>query len=404
MGSINFIIYATLASSLLVGCIVSASATTYNFTALGGIPEDLSEATAWKNGALFNKTLAMLKENDILVFPNVTFKMMGGIVAHDLNGVTISFDGTIIFSKDIKSWPRTGNGEKASVLECMHFYNCNNMVFTSSGKGLIDGQGAECWGIPGVGYLVHGENRPRLFNMENGEHNLVENIILKNSPYWTFWAHGVKYLEIRNVDISARRTDYDGHDAIDLSAFNTDGFDVSGDYVWIHDCTVWNQDDCVCAKDGSTNMLFERINASGVGLTIGSIGGSLNKNITFRDIYMHNTFKGIYHLVLCWNSYTIYLVISQRVLVLACNLELLSLQNPNISGTILKKRNSRRSSKPFPSRVKTPAAYVRVRCYTPARFSNFVKDFLAGAYHWTRKESKHVFGFCWRRGETMGRL
>ena len=104
----------------------------------------------------------------------------------------------------------------------------------------------------------------------------------------------MSYLEVRHVDISARRTDHDGHDIIDLSAFNTDGFDVTGDYVWIHDCTVWNQDDCVCAKDGSTNMLFERINASGVGLTIGSIGGSTNKNITFRDIYMHNTYKGIY--------------------------------------------------------------------------------------------------------------
>ena len=59
----------------------------------------------------------------------------------------------------------------------------------------------------------------------------------------------------------------------------------------------------------------------------------------------------------------------------------------------------------FP-RVKTPAAYVRVRCYPPARFSNFVKDFLAGAYDWTRKESKHGFGFCWRRGGeiTMGKL
>ena len=271
------------------------NATKYNFTALGGIPEDMSEDTAIKNGELFNGTLAtMLKENDTLFFPNVTFYMMGGIVAHDLNKVTISFDGTIIFSKDQKKWPRTGNGKKAQVLECLHFYNCNNMVFTSSGKGLIDGQGAGWWGIPGIGYLELGENRPRLFNMENGQHNLVENIILKNSPYWTFWAHGVEYLEVRNVDISARRTDHDGHDIIDLSAFNTDGFDVAGDYVWIHDCTVWNQDDCVCAKDGSTNMLFERINASGVGLTIGSIGSSTNRNITFRDIYMHNTYKGIY--------------------------------------------------------------------------------------------------------------
>jgi len=41
-------------------------------------------------------------------------------------------------------------------------------------------------------------------------------------------------------------------------------------------------------------MLFERIEASGLGLTIGSIGGSNVRNITFRDIYMKNTVKGIY--------------------------------------------------------------------------------------------------------------
>jgi hypothetical protein len=45
-------------------------------------------------------------------------------------------------------------------------------------------------------------------------------------------------------------------------------------------------------------MLFERINASGVGLTIGSIGPSTShtcvRNITFRDSIMHDTFKGIY--------------------------------------------------------------------------------------------------------------
>ena len=28
---------------------------------------------------------------------------------------------------------------------------------------------------------------------------------------------------------------------IDMTAFNTDGFDVSGKNVWIHDCQIWNQ-------------------------------------------------------------------------------------------------------------------------------------------------------------------
>ena len=38
-------------------------------------------------------------------------------------------------------------------------------------------------------------------------------------------------LEVRHASIDARRTDYDGHDVIDLTAFNTDGFDVTGTNV-----------------------------------------------------------------------------------------------------------------------------------------------------------------------------
>ena len=47
-------------------------------------------------------------------------------------------------------------------------------------------------------------------------------------------------------------------------------------------------------QDNSENMLFERITASGIGLTIGSIGTSNVNNITFRDCYMYHTWKGIY--------------------------------------------------------------------------------------------------------------
>ena len=90
---------------------------------------------------------------------------------------------------------------------------------------------------------------------------------------------------------SAKRTDQDHHGIIDMTAFNTDGYDVSGRNVWIHDCNVWDQDDCIAVKGTSENMLFERINASGIGLTIGSIGNSVVNNITFRDSYMYHTWK-----------------------------------------------------------------------------------------------------------------
>ena len=81
------------------------------------------------------------------------------------------------------------------------------------------------------------------------------------------------------------------HTLEDLTAFNTDGFDITGRNVHIHDCRIWNQDDCISVKDGSEDMLFERISASGLGLVIGSIGASRVNNITFRDCQMPNTFK-----------------------------------------------------------------------------------------------------------------
>jgi len=245
------------------------------------------------NGAKMNETLAQLAPGDVFVIPNKTFHVMGGIQATGLRDVTIQIDGTLAFSENTKAWP-TSN-EQGNVLECLEFWDFENVTFTSSGdKGTLDGHGHKWWGIPGIGYLIREENRPRLMRIHNGRNILIENILFKNSPYWTLTAN-VDGLEIRNSDIDARRTDHDGHGIIDMTAFNTDGFDVTGKNVWIHDCNVWNQDDTVCVKDNSENMLFERINASGVGLTIGSIGGgSTVRNITFRDCYMHNTFKGIY--------------------------------------------------------------------------------------------------------------
>jgi Glycosyl hydrolases family 28 len=293
-----------------------------------GKADDSSLATQWANGAILNATLNALESFDTFVLPNATYYTMGGILVKDLRHATIRIDGTLKFSNALESWPRSGPGQDARVLECLQFDNVVNVTFTSKGTGLLDGQGAAWWGIPFIGYAIRGENRPRLLNIGGSKDILVENLIFLNSPYWTFWCHGVDGLEVRNSHISAKRDNYDGHDLDDLSAFNTDGFDVAGRNVWcveesppspplhihssyfflrfpfsssshairIHDCTIWNQDDCIAVKDGnpSENMLFERIHASGLGLTIGSIGGSTVRNITFRDCYMHHTYKGIY--------------------------------------------------------------------------------------------------------------
>lgn len=289
---------------MLKGSLYNAAVVDYEKDG-GAISGVDNEEVCWANGAALNKTLASLKEGDIFVVPaNRTFYLMGGIISENLFGVVLHFDGNLVYSQSIRSWPRDSRG---TVLDCLKFVNASSLLLTSSAiqlgedkngeneeGGVMDGRGKVWWGVPGVGYLVRGENRPKLLVLDQATNVTVERLFLKDSPYWTFLASSASGLEVRESKIHAARTGYDGHDLIDMTAFNTDGFDVTGRNVWIHDCEVWNQDDTIAVKDDSQDMLFERITASGVGLTIGSIGNSVVRNITFRDCTMPQTYKGIY--------------------------------------------------------------------------------------------------------------
>jgi polygalacturonase len=272
--------------------LLSINAGTIDFeNDVGGIPDNSSLETCWKNGELMNQTLSALTPGDLLIIPNKTFYIMGGIQAQNLNSVTIQIDGTLSFSTDTKEWPKNAQGQ---VLECMNLSNAVNVTFTSTGRGVLDGSGGAWWGFMGLGLITHGSNRPRLFVIGNSQNILIENITLHNSPYWSFWVYNVNGLEVRYTDIIALRTSYNSHNLIDVTAANSDGFDVTGQNVWIHDCYVWNQNDCISIKDSGQNMLFERITASGFGLAIGSLCGTTVNNVTFRDIYMPESVKGVY--------------------------------------------------------------------------------------------------------------
>ena len=45
----------------------------------------------------------------------------------------------------------------------------------------------------------------------------------------------MSFLTVRDISVVARRTNNDGHDLVDMSAFNTDGVDVAGHDIHIHD-------------------------------------------------------------------------------------------------------------------------------------------------------------------------
>ncbi len=266
-------------------------AETVDLEQLGAKAEDASEAVERSNGKLLTATLGKLRPGDRLLIPDKTFHVMGGIEVTNLTDVVIQLDGTLMFSSKTKVWPRTATG---GVLPCMHFMNLRNVTFTSGNpRGTVDGQGAAWWGF--IRYLEQEENRPRLFQITGAKDVLIEHLLLKNSPYWTTWFSQVDGLEIRYSDISNRRSEHPGHDVYNLGALNTDGWDVQGNNVWVHHSKVWNQDDCFTVKGTSSIMLFEDIEASGLGLTIGSEGGNdVVTNITFRNVYMDRTFKGVY--------------------------------------------------------------------------------------------------------------
>ena len=71
---------------------------------VGGIPDDISEDTAWYNGGLLNSTLPTLIPGDTFIFPDKTFYLMGGILVSGISSVKFFIDGTLLFSNDTRNW------------------------------------------------------------------------------------------------------------------------------------------------------------------------------------------------------------------------------------------------------------------------------------------------------------
>ena len=78
---------------------------TVDYELAGAKPSDTSLATAWHNGGLLNATLRNLTSGDVLVIPNKTFTLLGGIEADGLKHVIIQVDGTLDFLDNLKAAP-----------------------------------------------------------------------------------------------------------------------------------------------------------------------------------------------------------------------------------------------------------------------------------------------------------
>jgi len=269
----------------------------------GAIPNERSREVIRHNTDAFQKALRQLSSSVLRIPSNQTFHLYHGLVAKRVHDAVIQVDGKLAFERDFSETPWIDNldGQKRHPRPFFFFLECDNITLTSNEhRGVLDGQGPQWWGFPLVGYLQLQEFRPTIMHFNTSSNILIEKLIFQDAPLYNLYMSDVNGVEIRDMSIVARRTHRDGHGLFDLSAFNTDGIDIAGHNVWVHDVDIWNQDDCIAVKDNyngnriSSNMTFERIHASGLGFTIGSIGGSTVRNITFKDSYLYKSYKGIY--------------------------------------------------------------------------------------------------------------
>ncbi len=117
--------------------------------------------------------------------------------------------------------------------------------------------------------------------MTNG--SVIENLHIQNWPAHGFSIGSSSDLTIRNVYMDNSFGDLPNNRSKGLSAaHNSDGFGVGtlSSNILIDNCTVYNQDDCVAVTSGN-NITASNIFCSGThGLSIGSIGGKANNNVT----------------------------------------------------------------------------------------------------------------------------
>lgn len=242
----------------------------------------------------------------------------------------------------------TSSSETRARAEVNYKKNIVDLVDSDTLRGgIVNGNGKGWWDdviagrIPGT---IHDHRPPRLIFITESSDVHVEKLTLLNSPFWTLFVEAVR-AEINDINVLVDRKyqsellatlittaeterkldeeigsafpfpsiddlpDWVGRRLRQPQDLNTDGIDLRGRDIWVHDCIIQNADDSVAIKPlhtqpaGSTNLpncttnvTVENMVLTGFGASIGSAGPMLEHNcvdgVIFRNISMPGTGKG----------------------------------------------------------------------------------------------------------------
>ena len=181
-------------SSITLLLLLSADAIVHQYTGTSG-PD---KSTATNNTKTLNAAFLSLQSGDTLVIPNNSYWLTGGVFASNLLDVTVVLDGTLRFLPGRAGWPTEPcphDPSKECVVKAMLFADVHKFTLTSSnvhqGGGIIDGGGEPWWGY--ANYLLHGEDRPKLFTVQNGTSIVVEGWHLRQVSRLFYYSYVMQF-------------------------------------------------------------------------------------------------------------------------------------------------------------------------------------------------------------------
>lgn len=185
------------------------------------------------------------------------------IYAYEQNDIAITGEGTIDGQADVETWWHwCGSARKYGWKEGMLRQN-------APGHGRVRLTECEQTGVPleERKMTIADALRPQLINFYSCERVLIENVTIKNSPFWVIHPLMVNNLIVRGVQIISHGPNSDGCDP------------ESSKNVLIENCFFDTGDDCIAIKSGRNND--------------GRIWNKPSENIVVRNCRMKNGHGGV---------------------------------------------------------------------------------------------------------------
>ncbi|KAL1600515.1 hypothetical protein SLS60_006901 [Paraconiothyrium brasiliense] len=171
-----------------------------------------------------------------------------------------------------------------------------DITITAESDAIIDGNGQAWWDGLGSNGGISKPNHFITVSKANGA-SVIKDLYIQNWPVHCFSISNCNGLSIYNITLNNTAGDAPNNRSDGLAAaHNSDGFDLSScNNVTLRDSWVRNQDDCVAVTSGDNITVRNMYCDGGHGLSIGSVGGKSNNNVTnilFEDSKVLNNQNG----------------------------------------------------------------------------------------------------------------